>query len=327
MKFAAAALIGAVSAFDVKSLYSYKVNTSAQCTTALPEAAVELQSAFQNLPMDYAAQNAGVKVAEFVGAFSTVCTYEGDLMVCSDAAEKKLNSTYFAAGGALRACTAPECKALGTSFRNYLMTVRECLTRLPSGAAKTMVKVVVPTATGQQRIQREVMDVQLDLERISQSPAAQSILADLQQFAQSPEGQALQQQAMAEAQDPRVQALQKELQEAIQALESGSRPLANGFEINNNALPQIVKEFDDVQEVAKQLEAAEGDPMADPVLQRALQNRNLQSAIQKLQRLAASPEGQNLQKDLQEVAQALQQEVQVLDVPANIEQTLAPLAQ
>ena len=42
------------------------------------------------------------------------------------------------------------------------------------------------------------------------------------------------------------------------------KPANNGFRIDNSALPQIIKEFDDAQEAAKEVKVAAGNPLSDP---------------------------------------------------------------
>lgn len=243
-------------------------------------------------------------------------------MVCDDAKEAAIEQAASDAEAALAACPTAECKNLKSAVTQFENVMGKCVHVVPK-SFKTTIKVTIPKVY-QTRIQKEVRDVEISARALAQSPAVQSIIQDLQQFSQSPEAAQLKQAIESSQGSPADRILKKEVEEAVAILERNSRPLPDGFEINNGALPRIVKEIDDVKRAARVVASKPNDPVEQAV-ERALRQQNLRSAIAKLQRLASSPQGQHLQKEIQDVIAALQQGLQVTDVPANFQQTIAPL--
>ena len=73
MKFAIAALLGAVSAYDLQSMITFERDISAECTNDFENAGISIASAFQNMPSDPQSQIAFAKTAQLFTSLGDVC--------------------------------------------------------------------------------------------------------------------------------------------------------------------------------------------------------------------------------------------------------------
>lgn len=315
MKFAALlALFGVSSASENVALPTYKVNTSYYCQNLMYHSSIELSQAMQSLPHDYQSQLAGVRTAQFLGGFQQLCSQTQTSFTCSNYAESVLRSRYNSAKSALNSCHTYQCRRLERELKEYFTNLDRCTSKLGVKYSQ-LVKVTVPTLKGQQEIQQEVMEIQMDIRNIQQSPEAFEIMQDIQRWQLSPEAQNFKNELKSFENSPEGARLGKEIQEALDALDKNTHEIPNGIEIDNDAIPQIQKEFMDVQREMNSLDNSNAANRLGDAAEKAFQQADFQSALRKLDQLGESELGKELEDDLDDLDEKLDKYVVVEDVP------------
>jgi hypothetical protein len=235
MKFAAALLLGAVSAFDEVELPRYAIDHSAYCNNLMASSGSELSYAMRSLPASYDAQVASLRTADFLNGFAQLCSYSGNDMFCSYAAEQQLSSRYSAAHAALDKC-GYNCYRLKNSLKSYFSNLKRCMHQVGLDYTQ-MIKVTVPTAQGQTRLENDIKEIEVDVRKISQSQAAHAIMEDIARWEASPEAKQLERDLDAFSKSPSGKSLQVEIQEALNVLQRSVHELKNGVELRNGAIP------------------------------------------------------------------------------------------
>lgn len=315
MKFAVLALLGAVAANDEVELPRYTVDNGSYCTNLMYQSGYELGSAIRALPTDYNSQIAGVRVAEFLSGFGQLCSYNGRDLYCSAAAETALRNRYTAAHAALDKCGNYRCQVVKRELKEYFANMKRCLHQVGLDFAQ-LIKVTVPTAAGRAEIQHDIVEIEMDIRKIKQSPAAHAIMEDLQRWEVSAEAQQLKRDLQAFGNSPSGRNLAKEIQEALDILQNRTREVPNGIYIPNSAIPAIEKEFRDVETTANRIErTTQWDERLEASARRAFSQRDFQAAMQKLERLEKTADGQELKRDIAELKRDLKKNVVVSDLP------------
>jgi hypothetical protein len=154
MKFAAALLLGAVSAFDEVELPRYTIDHSAYCNNQMSTAGSEIATSMRLLPASYASHLASQRTSEFLSGFSTLCSYSGRDMYCSAYAEQQLSARYNAAHAALDKCGA-SCYRLKNALKNYFATLKRCRNQVGLDYTQ-MIKITVPSNDAKKLIHDDI---------------------------------------------------------------------------------------------------------------------------------------------------------------------------
>jgi hypothetical protein len=310
---------------DQTALPTYRVNTSAYCSNLMYRSAMELSQAMQNLPNDYTSQMAGVRVAQYLGGYQELCTHTADTFTCSTYAENRLRERYNVAKSALSNCHNYQCHRLAQEIKDYFSALDRCSTKIGLNFTQ-MIKITVPTAKGQQEIQHEMMEIQMDIRNIMQSPAAHEIAEDLQRWEHSPEAHELKRELHNFQMTPQGARLAQEIQEALDILSKKVHPIPNGIEINNSDIPQIEKEFHDIEVAAHGLDSTYADERVAAAAQRAFQQKDFQAALRKLDRLEHSDMAHELADDLDDLGEDVHKYAKVTNVPADLKPAVKEIA-
>jgi predicted DNA-binding protein len=158
----------------------------------------------------------------------------------------------------------------------------------------------------------------MDMRNIVQSQAFHDIQQDLQRWQVSPEGQDYMREVNEFNHTPEGLRLAKEIQEALDTLKKNSHELPDGIEIDNDAIPQIQKEFNDVKEAIDATKNSNSGNELQQSAQRAIQQKDFQSALRKLDQLGKSEMGKELADDIDDLGEKLDKYVKVEDVPESI---------
>ena len=145
MRFAVAALIGAVSASNLQSMMSWKVQHSQECINDFTNVGTEISTAFSAMPSDVESQIAFGKTGQFFVAMGEICTHNGDLLVCDDAREQEFETKMNDAIVSLNQCGTTECFNLAQATTHYLEVMEKCTTEVPK-TFKQMIRITVPVA-------------------------------------------------------------------------------------------------------------------------------------------------------------------------------------
>ena len=168
---------------------------------------------------------------------------------------------------------------------------------------------------GAAAIEKELHDVELTWDHIENSEPVYNVGEALDKLGKTEEAQHLKALDEDFAQSKEGQELEDEINEFFKALETHVKETDNGIHIDNEGVEIIEDEADDIEEEFKKLEKthwAQDYHNAFEALGETPEADNLHESLHEFEN---SKEGQALDKELNEFGQAIEDHVQVSDIP------------
>ncbi len=314
-KLAILALVGVASTYNLDTLQTlpeWAVDNSAQCNNLVTNEAKDLGNSISALPKDKKHELAALKVAKFLSTIPQLCHETQKGFYCPDSAEKELTDAAKEAIQALADCHSPQANQVIQELSEFFAAVDKCTHKI--GNFKVMIKVELPPA-GQQALQKEVQEFQFESRKFQQSPQAQQISQSFQKWTQSPEFHEVEKTVKAYERSGDGRAVEQQLNEAIRALERNTKEIPNGFQINNQGLPEIQREFEDVDRELQKLSKTHWNNDFDRVFKNAFEQADFQAGINQSKAWSKTQDGQKLGKEFEDIGEALDKHIVISDLP------------
>lgn len=107
----------------------------------------------------------------------------------------------------------------------------------------------------------------------------------------------------------------KEFKDVGKVIKTNTQETQNGIHFNNNAIPQLEKEWNDVESDAKKLKGTHWDAEYTNGWKDAVSNSQFKQMDAAHEQFKNSPAGMKLKKEVKELIGALKQNVKVTDLP------------
>merc|ERR1712070_1019726 len=171
------------------------------------------------------------------------------------------------------------------------------------------------TVHNQDQIEKEWNDVEHVGEKIQHSQPVRNLGSSLERWGESDEVAQLKALDEKFKASPEGQRLIAEWTDVFQVLDKHTYHNDAGFHIDNEAMPEIEDELDDVADQYEDLEGSKWDHAYEAGWKAATENKEAHSVARRFQSFKKSPEGQAWGKEMHELGETIKQNVEVTDIP------------